>query len=67
MTRFCIGLGKKVLIANNVAVVADHAFELLINGAFEASVAMAWLGAISYTLQIFFDFSSNVANMQKDK
>lgn len=58
ITRFCIGLGKKVLIANNVAVVADHAFELLINGAFEASVAMAWLGAISYTLQIFFDFSA---------
>lgn len=58
VTRFCIGLGKKVLIANNVAVVADHAFELLINGAFEASVAMAWLGAISYTLQIFFDFSA---------
>ncbi len=58
ITRFCIGLGKKVLVANNVAVVADHAFSLLINGAFEASIAMAWFGAISYTLQIFFDFSA---------
>lgn len=57
VTRFCIGLGKKVLIANNMAVVADAAFALLIEGQFQASVAMAWLGAISYTLQIFFDFS----------
>lgn len=57
VTRFCIGLGKKVLIANNMAVVADAAFNLLIGGEFQASIAMAWLGAISYTLQIFFDFS----------
>lgn len=57
VTRFCIGLGKKVLIANNMAVVADAAFDLLIGGQFQASAAMAWLGAISYTLQIFFDFS----------
>ncbi len=57
VTRFCIGLGKKVLIANNMAVVADAAFNLLIGGEFQASMAMAWLGAVSYTLQIFFDFS----------
>lgn len=57
VTRFCIGLGKKVLIANNMAVVADAAFDLLIAGEFQASAAMAWLGAVSYTLQIFFDFS----------
>lgn len=57
VTRFCIGLGKKVLIANNMAVVADAAFSLLIAGEFQASLTMAWLGAISYTLQIFFDFS----------
>ena len=57
ITRFCIGLGKKVLIANNMAVVADAAFNLLIGGEFQASMAMAWLGAVSYTLQIFFDFS----------
>lgn len=50
--RFIIGFCKKVLIANNVALVADAAF-----GAKELSVSMAWLGAISYTLQIFFDFS----------
>lgn len=57
VTRFCIGLGKKVLIANNMAVVADAAFDLLINHGFQASSGMAWLGALSYTLQIFFDFS----------
>jgi alginate O-acetyltransferase complex protein AlgI len=57
VTRFCIGLGKKVLIANNMAVVADAAFDLIINNEFQSSVGMAWLGAVAYTLQIFFDFS----------
>lgn len=57
VTRFCIGLGKKVLIANHMAVVADAAFNLLFAGQFQSSVAMAWLGAVSYTFQIFFDFS----------
>lgn len=57
VTRFIIGLGKKVLIANNMALIADNAFGLIINGEFQASVGMAWLGAIAYTLQIFFDFS----------
>lgn len=58
VTRFCIGLGKKVIIANNMAVIADYVFDMLINeGGFQASVAMAWLGIISYSLQIFFDFA----------
>ncbi len=57
VVRFCIGLGKKVLVANNMAVVADNAFGLIINGGFQASMGMAWLGAIAYTFQIFFDFS----------
>ena len=51
--RFIVGLGKKVLLANTLAIVADKAFDM--NGSL--SVAMAWLGAIAYTLQIFFDFS----------
>lgn len=50
--RFIIGLSKKIIIANNLALVADNAF-----GQDNLSVAMAWLGAIAYTLQIFFDFS----------
>ena len=52
--RFIAGLGKKVLIANQVAVVADRAFNL---GNGELSASFAWLGAICYTLQIYYDFS----------
>ena len=52
--RFIQGLAKKVIIANQVALVADAAFETPING---LSTAFAWLGAIAYTLQIYFDFS----------
>ena len=52
MLRFLRGFAKKMLLANTFAVVADQAF-----GATELSVAMAWLGIICYTLQIFFDFS----------
>lgn len=54
--RFIIGLSKKVLLANNFALVADELFDSLAGGA-SISVASAWLGAICYTLQIFFDFS----------
>ena len=57
VVRFLIGLSKKVLIANNMALVADAAWKLIIGDRLETSVAMAWLGAISYTLQIYFDFS----------
>jgi alginate O-acetylation protein algI len=53
--RFVIGLAKKVLIANNVALVADTAYTLLGYG--KLSMSMAWLGAICYTLQIYYDFS----------
>ena len=55
--RFIIGLGKKVILANHMAVVADAAFALIRDGGFHSSVCMAWLGAVSYTLQIFFDFA----------
>lgn len=52
--RFLSGLGKKVLLANQLAVVADAAFGLP-DG--ERTVGLAWLGAICYTLQIYYDFS----------
>ena len=52
--RFIIGLGKKVLLANSLAVVADAAFDGNISN---TSASFAWLGAIAYTMQIFFDFS----------
>ncbi len=50
--RFLYGFNKKVLLANSFAVVADRAFSMA-----DPGCAMAWLGAVSYTLQIFFDFS----------
>lgn len=53
--RFVVGLGKKVLIANQLAVVADRAFQL--SGQGLASAGLAWLGAVCYTLQIYYDFS----------
>jgi alginate O-acetyltransferase complex protein AlgI len=53
VSRFIAGLIKKVLIANTIAVIADNAF----NSKSEISVAFAWLGALAYTFQIYFDFS----------
>lgn len=54
MICFIYGLGKKILIANYMAQIADNIFD---SGAAELSVATAWLGAVAYTLQIYFDFS----------
>ncbi|MBI5589578.1 MAG: MBOAT family protein [Deltaproteobacteria bacterium] len=53
--RFIVGLSKKVLIANTVAVIADKAFELPPN---QLTTATAWLGIVCYTLQIYYDFSA---------
>jgi alginate O-acetyltransferase complex protein AlgI len=52
--RFAGGLGKKVLIANTLALPADQIFAL---PASELSMADAWFGIVCYTLQIYFDFS----------
>lgn len=52
--RFSIGLGKKVLIANIVGQVADTAFSSNIS---KLPILYAWLGIISYSFQIYFDFS----------
>jgi alginate O-acetyltransferase complex protein AlgI len=53
--RFVIGLGKKMLIANFVAKVADAIF--LIPSS-ELPPSVAWLGIVCYTLHIYFDFSA---------
>lgn len=53
--RFVIGLSKKVLLANGLGVLADEAFKVLSSGG-ELSVGFAWLGALAYSFQIFFDF-----------
>ncbi len=56
ISRFCGGFAVKILLANNMATVADAAFALSDTpGAL--SVGFAWAGALAYTFQIFFDFS----------
>jgi alginate O-acetyltransferase complex protein AlgI len=52
--RFGVGLGKKMLIANSAAAVADAIFEIPDS---QLSFAVAWLGLLCYTVQIYFDFS----------
>lgn len=52
--RFAWGLTKKVVIADSIAPVADAAFSVS-NG--DMTTATAWLGALAYTLQLYFDFS----------
>lgn len=52
--RFIIGLAKKVLLANTFADVADTVFNAP-PGSYPT--ATAWLGAVAYALQIYFDFS----------
>ena len=52
--RFTIGLAKKVLISNTVAIAADGVFNSQIG---EINIVAAWIGAISYMLQIYYDFS----------
>ncbi len=54
MRRFLFGLGKKVLIANTLAVAADHIFA---RSPAALNAPAAWLGLIAYTLQIYYDFS----------
>ena len=50
--RFCCGLAKKVLISNAMGTVVDEIFQMnQING------ILAWIGAIGYMLQIYYDFS----------
>ena len=52
--RFILGLGRKVLIANPLAYVADAAFN---THNVDLSIAMAWLGIFAYALQIYYDFA----------
>lgn len=54
MQRFLLGLGKKVLLANQIGALWDEISSLQTG---DLSMALAWLGALSYTFQIYFDFS----------
>ena len=52
--RFTIGLSKKILLANQLAVLSRVAFE---RQGSELSTLLAWAGALAFMLQIYFDFS----------
>ena len=52
--RFCIGLAKKVMIANVLGQAATNIFSL---SHADLDTFSAWCGALSYTFQIYFDFS----------
>lgn len=54
ISRFIVGFAKKVLIANNVGLIADQIFAI---DPSQLSTASSWLGIICYTLQIYYDFS----------
>jgi hypothetical protein len=54
VARFSFGLTKKVLVADMVAPIVDGVFALPAN---EVSSAYAWVGALGYAVQIYFDFS----------
>ena len=54
LRRFIIGLTKKVLIADNLAVVADKVFDL--PGSYMAA-GLAWYGLLAFAVQIYMDFS----------
>ena len=52
--RFLIGLGKKVIIANQLSEISD---QFLVSGLNSLTLAGAWIGIVAFTLQIYFDFS----------
>lgn len=58
--RFAMGFAKKILLANQFAVVADHVFTLSADSGAGITVpaTLAWLGAAAYMLQLFFDFAA---------
>ncbi len=51
---FCLGLAKKTIIANTLGMQADAVFKLAPE---QIDTAAAWVGALAYTFQIYFDFS----------
>lgn len=60
LCRFTTGLGKKILLSNCFATIADNIFQWSAIGTdrLPIPVMLAWLGSIAYTLQIYFDFSA---------
>lgn len=50
--RFCYGLAKKVLVSNAMGLVVDEIYQMN-----RVNAALAWIGAIGYMVQIYYDFS----------
>lgn len=56
VVRFMLGFGKKMIIANAMGEIADGIFGM--DTAASLTTPLAWVGAVAYTLQIYFDFSA---------
>ncbi|WP_238934458.1 MBOAT family O-acyltransferase [Aurantibacter crassamenti] len=54
ISRFLIGFAKKVIIANNMGFIADKIFDVPVA---DLSSSLTWIGAVCYSLQIYYDFS----------
>lgn len=52
--RFLCGLGKKVILANQMSVIAE---QFLVGGFKDCTTSGAWVGIIAYSMQVYFDFS----------
>ena len=60
LCRFSVGLGKKVLLSNCFAAMADNIFNWSAIGVerYPVPATLAWLGSLAYSLQIYYDFSA---------
>lgn len=56
LTIFCVGLFKKVIIADTCAIYADTGYQL-VHAAHVPSLALAWTAILAYSFQIYYDFS----------
>lgn len=57
LTLFALGLFKKLIFADNIQPVSDHLFSSIYHGN-QPGLLDAWVGALSYSCQIYFDFSA---------
>lgn len=57
MERFCIGFCKKVIIANNLSEIVSTVSNQIKWGGYGISTVSLWISSISFTLQIYYDFS----------
>ena len=55
LRRFIIGLGKKIIIANQMAIIADTVYITI--PLHDLNTRFAWIGTIAFALQIYYDFS----------